>query len=353
MCLLLACFLAMGNLLALPDGLLAADAPPLAAGEALILNPPRINDSIGNPVHCLAFVDGGASVALGATSAVLVWDTATGKLRHTLELDDRSVDSLAVDAGESRLVAGGATGLIKVFDARTFKLIHTLGPASGAVRGLAISPDGKLLASAGPDGQAGEEEGPFEILLWDLATGKLVRKIPHARPAFGTTVLAFLADGTQLVTAQDRTFRLFDVHKGEELRTIDQPDLPRSLGSLALRGDGQRLATGVFEPKVRIWNTQTWTQELAWDAHEQQPPPREGVSTVNYSPDGRYVLTGGMDGMASVWDAATGRRLLELDARGESSGRWITGVAMTANNGLLAASHYGGTATLWRITAAK
>ena len=45
----------------------------------------------------------------------------------------------------------------------------------------------------------------------------------------------------------------------------------------------------------------------------------------------------------------TGRRLLQLDARNGESG-WVTGVAMTADGGTLAATHTGGTATVWRIT---
>jgi hypothetical protein len=57
-----------------------------------------------------------------------------------------------------------------------------------------------------------------------------------------------------------------------------------------------------------------------------------------------------MDGMACVWDAASGRRLLELDARGETSGKWITAVAMTSDNRRFAAAHYGGSATIWRIS---
>jgi hypothetical protein len=50
-----------------------------------------------------------------------------------------------------------------------------------------------------------------------------------------------------------------------------------------------------------------------------------------------------------VWAAATGRPLLDLDGRGESNSGWITGVAMTADNRLLAATHFGGTATIWRL----
>jgi WD40 repeat protein len=325
----------------------------LTAGEPTVLKHPEINKSIGNPVYCLTFVDDGASLATGAASGVLVWDVKTGELRQTLDVDERGVDALTLDPRGKLLVAGGATGTVKVFDAQTFKPLHILGPTSGAVRALAVSPDGQLLASASPNGQLGKADEQFGILLWDLTTGKLLRTVPHPPPSFGTTALAFMPDGKRLVSAQDRIFRVIEVEQRQETKVVELPDLVRSLGSIALSKDGGRLLAGAFEPKLRIWDTRSWTQTLAWDAHDAEPPPRRGVSAASFSPDGRFVLSGGMDGMVCVWDATSGRRLLQLDGRGDESSRWITGVVMTPDGGVLAAAHYGGTATMWRISESR
>lgn len=340
-------------LLFLPANVRAEDAAQLVAGEPLVLSHPQINKSVGNPVLCLTFVDDGALLATGATSGVLIWDARSGELRQTLEVDERAVDAITLDPRGALLIAGGASGVVKVFDARTFKLKYTLGPAPGAIQCLAVTADGKLLASVSPYKLTEQADAPFGIHRWDLATGEQLPTIPHPTPAFGAISLAVMPDGKQLITAQDRTLRIFDVQQGKELKSIELPDLPQTLASIALRGDGKRLVTGAFEPKLRLWDTESWRQTLAWDAHTEQPPPRRGVSCVAFSPDGRYVLSGGMDGMVCVWDASTGRRLLELDGRGEVSARWITGVAMTAKGDLLAASHYGGSATIWRISEPK
>ena len=230
---------ALGKAFAADDGVQLTASPPL------VLKHPEINKSIGNPVHCLAFVNEGELLATGATSGVLVWDVKSGERQQTLELDDRSVDSLAVDWRNQRLVAGGGTGVIKVWDAGTFKLQHQLGPTAAAVRGLTISHDGKTLASTSPNGQKGAADDEFGIVLWDLNSGEQLRKIRHPAPNFGATALSFIS-GDHLLTAQDRELRLIDA-RGEILKVVNLPELPRTLGCFAIRGDERQLATGVFD----------------------------------------------------------------------------------------------------------
>jgi WD40 repeat protein len=343
-----ACWAAVIVLAGLLGNGMAEEGGELVAGPPTVLKHPQINESVGNPVHCLTFLNGGELLATGATSGVLIWETSSGKLRETLELDERAVDSIALAPRRGLLVAGGASGIIKVWNAKSFELLHTFGPTPGAVRGLAISPDEKILASTSPFGQKGAYDREFAVLLWDLATGEPVRTIPHPPSAFGMTAIVF-ANGGQIITAQDRALRILDTARGEVVQTIDLPALPRSLGCIALHPGGERLASGVFEPKIRVWDRQTWKELRAWDAHHEEAPPRQGVVSLAWSPDGKYLLSGGMDGMASVWEPSTGRRLLRLDARDEGSSGRVTGVALSADGSLFAASHFGGSATIWRI----
>jgi WD40 repeat protein len=313
------------------------------------LKHPEINKSVGNPVHCLVFVKEDRILATGATSGLVLWDVRSGERQQTLELDNRSVDSLAVDWRGQQLVAGGGTGIIKVWDARTFELRHTLGPTSGAVRGLSITHDGKTLASTSPNGQKGASDGEFAIVLWNLDSGEQLRKIRHPAPDFGVTAVSFIG-GMHLITGQDREFRLIDGARGEIEQLVKLPQLPRSLGCLAVRGDDHRVATGVFEPKIRIWDLETMKEASAWDAHHELPDPRRGVTCLAWSTDFKYLVSGGMDGAVCMWDAASGRQMLKLDARGGASGGRTTGVALSADRSVLAASHIGGTATIWRIS---
>jgi WD40 repeat protein len=116
---------------------------------------------------------------------------------------------------------------------------------------LAFSPDGKLIASGGPEGT---------VMVWDAATGKVL----------------FALRG----------------HTG-------------SVASVAFSGDSRRLATGSSDHTVKIWDTLVGQEVLTLRGHE------EPVSSVAFSPDGRYLASAsasalpGQPGQVKIWDAGT------------------------------------------------
>ena len=75
----------------------------------------------------------------------------------------------------------------------------------------------------------------------------------------------------------------------------------------------------------------------------RRPFPKETVSVVRFSPDGRYIATGSEDGSAAIWDAATGRRLTLALPRGVPS----TSIAFSPDGRRLATASDDRTARLW------
>src|SRR5262249_17722880 len=140
-----------------------------------------------------------------------LWDTATRKEIRQFAIparpptDSPNVStSLALAPDGHTLAAGTADGPIYLWDTRTGQLLHTLPGSRARVTALALSPaplpggparDGPrwLLASV-----AGRSDRPCEIVLWNAAAGKELRRLKG--PRAGVYTLAFSPDGKLLAS---------------------------------------------------------------------------------------------------------------------------------------------------------
>ncbi|KAG8796397.1 hypothetical protein FRC12_024573 [Ceratobasidium sp. 428] len=87
------------------------------------------------------------------------------------------------------------------------------------------------------------------------------------------------------------------------VRTI-QAEEP--VDSIAVSGDGRRIASGSYDNAVRIWDAQTGAALL-----EPMKGHSMSVTSVAFSPDGRRIVSGSSDSTVRIWDAQTGAALLE------------------------------------------
>src|SRR5262249_15598212 len=136
--------------------------------------------------------------------------------------------------------------VVRAYDAATGKELFPRQGHKEQVTAVAFSPDGKRLASVS------YEPG---VWLWDAATGKPERLLPHEQ---GLWSVAFSADSKLVAVGEGwGTVVLYDADTGEKLRTLA----------------GQK-------------------------SH---------VRGVAFSPDGRLIAGTTTGGIAHVWEAATGR----------------------------------------------
>jgi Tol biopolymer transport system component len=90
--------------------------------------------------------------------------------------------------------------------------------------------------------------------------------------------------------------------------------------------DGRLLATcGVAEPDISLWDPATGKLQRALTGHQS------GVISVSFSPDGRRLASGGLDGTVKIWDPSTGKILQDFH-----TGRQVGGVCFSPDGQRLA-----------------
>ena len=109
---------------------------------------------------------------------------------------------------------------------------------------------------------------------------------------------------------------------------------------MAFSPDGTRVVTDMN------LDAQTWDAQTGQAAHRRSPATRGTSSASPTAPTVTRIATGGSDGTAQVWDAATGDSLLTLG--GHSIG--VDQVAFTPDGDRLLTGGMDGTARLWDIS---
>ena len=193
-------------------------------------------------------------------------------------------------------------------------------------------------------------------MLWDAATGNKLHTLRGHRAAVFSA--DFSRDGTRIISSsEDQTARLWSAVDGEELRVFNGHG--SRIGSVALSPDRDRIVTGggavLFSPDGTFFGTGAGDDDTAkvWDAAgETDALTLKGhasyVVSVEFSPDGKRIVSGGFDGMARVWDVRTGKEIAQIRAGGTQI------YATFSPDGLrVATGSDDGTAKVWDIASGK
>lgn len=106
--------------------------------------------------------------------------------------------------------------------------------------------------------------------------------------------------------------------------------------------DGDLLVTACAYD-ARIWRVES-RDVLRVFAVNTSVPNQEAISDVTFSPDGRYILTGGYDGIARLWECASGKEIRSFVGHA----RAISAVAFSADGSFVMTGSFDETARVWQ-----
>jgi WD40 repeat protein/energy-coupling factor transporter ATP-binding protein EcfA2 len=230
----------------------------------------------GPEVLMAVFSPNGQQIATAGNDRVVkLWDAGTGRLLGTLERQSGAINSVAFSHDGTRLATASLDGRAGIWDARSGRAIHSLQVAGASVMDVAFSHDDRLLATANGDNLA---------RLWRVDTGEVVQTFAgHYK---SVNMLAFNPkDGSTLATASsDGAVMLWNSVSAKAIYTFTEHTAEAT--SLAYDTTGRHLATADKSGRIIIY-------DLATGQLEEELSPGQQLSSVTFSPDGKYVLFAG------------------------------------------------------------
>jgi WD40 repeat protein len=137
---------------------------------------------------------------------------------------------------------------LSLWDVAGGRELGLVGWQNSGVHLLAFSPDGTTLAAVNTAANSPySTAGP--IRLWNRTTGK-----ERGALGRGAVTLAFSPDGRTLAADGDGCVDCWDVAGGKVLRRLPCPRT--NVTALAFSADGRRLASACGDTTVLIWDTE-------------------------------------------------------------------------------------------------
>ncbi len=264
------------------------------------------------------------------------------------------VGALAFDPKSGNLFVGSQDFAIQTWDPATGKPISVFragaegSVAVGVFSALTVSPDANRVA--------------VRYYIADK-TGKFLFGLEgHAAEI---TRIQYDREGKRILTASwDGTLRIWEAETGKSIKTIEahmgrkvipgpqtgvgpkpagnQPERfeGRGVRDASFSPDGKRIVSGGVDGAIRVWDTETGKE--IWGGKVSQ-----ALMAVAFLPNGTQVVSGEQEGAIRIWNADNGKEVKKLT--GHTSA--VTCLAVTPNGKRLVSAACDNTVRVWDLEA--
>jgi WD40 repeat protein len=279
------------------------------------------------------------------------------------------ITAVALSPDGKQIISGGnIKNSLNLWDAATGKRILSFAGDTDVVYGVACSPDGRYGLSGGANNT---------IKLWDMTTGKEVKAFIGSTTEDLVLAVSFSPDGRHILSGgSDNTLRLWEVGTGREIRTF--VGHTGWVSSVAFSPDGRYAISGSWDNTLKLWDVltgreiRTFAGQHGMDtksravAKDGTPVPpviqleadkmawsmssfAGRISSVAFSPAGRYAVLGSWGKIVTLWDIATGKAIRSLTGHKER----INAVAFAPDGAQIISASRDNTIKLWGVATGR
>lgn len=249
------------------------------------------------------YLTGALAVALILGVAALILGTraqASSRVATSRELAAASVLNLDADPERSVLLALEALKISRTTEAEN--ALHRAVQASRIELVIqAAEPGYPWNLEVSPDGKYLLAGADGYSKLFDAETGQLVYQVPGYFSVFSP-------DGKTIAASYDDGIHFWDTATGEEKEVINR--IWFNGITMEFSPDGKGILTSSWDGTPSLWDANTGQKMIEFVGHTA------GAGFCYFSPDGSRVVSFSNDGTARVWDAKTGEQLLVLTEKG-------------------------------------
>ncbi|MCO8121579.1 protein kinase [Stieleria sp. TO1_6] len=231
-----------------------------------------------------------------------VWSESVGAAAQLSGEHQSAIVSTTFDpTNADRIVSADANGVWKLWqytDTWNIQQQFQSDQANQQFNSVLFSPDGKQILACASDG----------AMIWRRNDQDSFELDPQPPKTGAVQFATYAADGSWLVTSDgDRTVLFWD-SLGHLIATMATEDA-KGMTSMTLSHDRRRFVSGYRDKRIVIWDTsrvieaqqdagpenEKWIKELlTLEEHR-------GVSSVSISPNGRNLLSSGVEGRTIIW----------------------------------------------------
>ena len=240
-------------------------------------------------VKSICFSSDGRRIASASNDGtVRLWDLQSGQELRSFRGHASGVRSVTFAFRDERLLSA-ADDSVRLWSSETGQQIRVLNVPYNPIRKIAFSQDGNRIALLDKNIRI------VDLTLSDVST--------YGADQVNSIDVAFSSDGRDLVSAhRDRSIRIWHATGGQQAvllqGNIADPQ------SIALSALGDYVAVGDINGHITIWEARFPERPRVLNAADEAPT-RDPVKKLEFTHDGRHLITVSYHHINGIWPKAT------------------------------------------------